>query len=1100
MVLKINSEGVVKAYGNLDEFAKKAKKVESETKKVEKSTMSLNDVFSQLNLTSIATTAGVMGLFKAFTSLTGAVSGFVSNSMKVYSGFETIQTGLATVMQSAEKGKEAFEDLRKFSNETTFGVDELANASTQLMNVGMSFDMVKDKLRQLGDLSGGSKEKFADLVSIYSKISSTGKASAIQLNQLALRGIPVIQMLKDMGVQGHATAEDIEKVFTRLTEAGGQFHGAMENILQTIEGKQGEIGDFWKEFTVSFAEASGLVVVYKKALDGVRDVIIKMADSMKIINDNPILKAILQGALLGALVAIGGTLMSVIVPAMGAIVTKMMAMAGITTLLNPTVLAIAGITAGVVALTAVVSNHIKKQKELEEENQKMLDDALVKSEKFKDLELEKSGGTGYSNEIKKTVSDLAKVNNQLSIIERQVQDMVECGEDLESTDTSVLDNLRQQSAELENKLRFLREEEKMQQKLLEVERQRRQASETAKQNFEENLENIRKQYDKIKNKDVESQIAQLERMKNASYTEKFYQNIGGTMKQMERTVVMSSEDKDKIDTIIEELKKKNDDKDSWQKRFKSVTGTDVSEFTNGRDASNKYVNSLLESNKTAQYIAELMGEAYSTQDKINAEQSIYEKLKKDYVELVKNGFEVTDNSMQELLKWIERQKRNLTLAKNNALVNSPKENYEKNKAVENRLYGSNSTSENRRLNETRKNLEEYMASVYERAKRSYEQSDMLKAIWDNSFDNYYDFLLDTDKTYGKLVENFESAKSEANRWDLTGMVKDFTKSIGDKLKSGEISGSTIGGYAIGAGANAVASASGDFNNFAQGFAMGGPIGGVISALVGAFMNVAGSVEGFDKAMNPVTHLMQSLKPLITLVVKVLDDLVDNLESGATALIDLLNMIAPVLKIISVVLRALAVPLKLINKFLIILNAVLKPIIDALVGFLDWLLGGLDDLDETLGFVNDELTETKDNLKELNSAYTSLLENIRAYEEYYIEKRRQLNAQNEIEKLTGVNDMILTPHGNFSTHPDDYIIATKNPYSLGGGVTMNVSVVNEAGDVANATARQTTDMNGNPQLFVMISRKIAQDVSLGANGWDKALSSRESRISGTRLSL
>lgn len=48
------------------------------------------------------------------------------------------------------------------------------------------------------------------------------------------------------------------------------------------------------------------------------------------------------------------------------------------------------------------------------------------------------------------------------------------------------------------------------------------------------------------------------------------------------------------------------------------------------------------------------------------------------------------------------------------------------------------------------------------------------------------------------------------------------------------------------------------------------------------------------------------------------------------------------------------------------------------------------------------------------------------------------------KVIGVNDAVIAPNGNIiSTHPDDYLIATKNPGSLGGGGI----VVNVYGDVS-----------------------------------------------------
>lgn len=48
------------------------------------------------------------------------------------------------------------------------------------------------------------------------------------------------------------------------------------------------------------------------------------------------------------------------------------------------------------------------------------------------------------------------------------------------------------------------------------------------------------------------------------------------------------------------------------------------------------------------------------------------------------------------------------------------------------------------------------------------------------------------------------------------------------------------------------------------------------------------------------------------------------------------------------------------------------------------------------------------------------------------------------KITGVNDAIIAPNGNIiTTHPDDYLIATKDPKSLGGGGV----IVNVYGDVS-----------------------------------------------------
>jgi len=49
--------------------------------------------------------------------------------------------------------------------------------------------------------------------------------------------------------------------------------------------------------------------------------------------------------------------------------------------------------------------------------------------------------------------------------------------------------------------------------------------------------------------------------------------------------------------------------------------------------------------------------------------------------------------------------------------------------------------------------------------------------------------------------------------------------------------------------------------------------------------------------------------------------------------------------------------------------------------------------------------------------------------------------NFLKRTMSVNDAIISPDGNIiTTHPDDYLIATKNPYSLGGGggVVINIT--------------------------------------------------------------
>lgn len=972
-----------------------------------KSTNDLNSIFEHLNLSAIASTAGVLGLFKAFTSFTGAISNFVSNSMNVYSSFETIETGLKTVMQDAVKGKEAFEDLRKFSNETTFGVDELASATTQLMNVGMQFEDVKERLKQIGDIAGGSKEKFADLVSIFAKIESTGKAGSMQIQQLAMRGVPIIQMLKDMGVEGKASAKDIEKAFETLAGEGGQFNGAMENILQTIEGKRGEVTDFFKEFTVSFAEASGMAELYKKSLDIVRDVVIKLADAMKVINENPVYKALFRGALAFAISTIAVGLVSKIIPALVGIASKLKIIAGLGAVISPQVLLIAGIATAIGAVGIALKNHYDKIKEANELALKTEETLIRTSKEYGVNEQSGKGDSLASQTVNNYIKELSKINLEMKKIEKEMSQIEEKGSETYKYYEDELAVLKNQKIQIKEKLSFLAQEEVRIQKLLDLEKERARYNKANKDKFQDAIAEIEEEFSKLQNNKLEQEIQKYESMKTLKYTETGYAPNGASSQVV---VTMPNDKLKEIDAILEKLyeqRNKEAKNGTWQGRFEESTGVDVSNLSNGSDAVKKYIKAIDDSNKLQKEISESIYGSFSKEEQLKQEQKKLDKLVEDYTKLVQKGFDATTNVNQSMLENIKAQQK--------------------------------------RVKELNDQLQEF------------------------------DIMLKLNKM------KTESA---------------------NKLKAGDTSG--IGGYAGAEFASGAISASGDASNFMQGFATGGPWGGVISAVVGAIFNVAKEFDNFEKVMNPVTEAMKQLKP----VIKVIFDLTERFIDGANVFFgiigDILEFLTPLLEDLFSTLEPLTAILNLIGKLLKIVFSVLKPIIDIIHNLFNFLFGWINntatEFNDSLRSLSDETKEEADRLKKINEQYKTLTETLKEYEEYYLAKRRELNAKNELSNLTGVNDMILTPHGNFSTHPEDTIMAMKHPEQLMsmGGNNIQVLVKNEAGDVATANATTTTDIFGNPQILISVSKRLAQDVATGSNGWDNALNQRDRRLNGRKI--
>lgn len=316
--------------------------------------------------------AGITALVGTVKTLTSALGGAIDN----YAHFEKLQMGLTTFFQDADKGKAKFEELRKLSNETTFGVDELTDSFTQLANVGVKVDTITGKLTMLGDLAQGDKAKFAELTSIYAKIQSTGKAGALQLQQIASRGIPIYDILKKIGVQGTATGADITKAFEEMTKEGGQFYNAMNNINDTIEGKRGFISDYLKEMSVNFVELTGLADAYKAVLDNLKDVIGAVSDKLLEWNENPVMKALISGLFVASLTAIGGIIATAIIPKLIAVIGHLVTINLLSGPKGWAVLAVAGITGAVVAMNSFANSSEEAVKE-----QEKLADAIEKTNK-----------------------------------------------------------------------------------------------------------------------------------------------------------------------------------------------------------------------------------------------------------------------------------------------------------------------------------------------------------------------------------------------------------------------------------------------------------------------------------------------------------------------------------------------------------------------------------------------------------------------------------------------------------------------------------------------------------------------------------------------
>lgn len=1016
---------------------------------------------------TLSAVAGVTALIGTMKSLIGVGK----NIINVTSQFEQTQKALETVTQSAEKGKKLFEDLRKFSFDTTFGVDELANASQQLLNVGVSTSVLQKDLKMLGDLAQGDKNKFQELTSIFSKIQSTGKASAIQLQQLALRGIPINKTLKEMGVTGTASAEQLTEAFEKLTGTGGQFHDAMNNIIDTIEGKRGFITDTIKEINVNFGELSGLTEGYKKALDFVYEVVDAVNNKLMEWNENPMTQAIVRGTLVAGITALAVTIGVGLVGAIKTLNKNLAITATLKAIINPTAVALAvgvgAITGLAVALESAKSSAneyydtVKKVDELKDKYG--VGDVNMKNARTN----VQKGKASTKEQLAVAVEDLQSSELRKTEYSMQVKNAIY--EDVRKNAQADLDYEEEIYKNLKAQVKALQEQLEKEELIASKTQTREEYYQEMTDNFTaftKKLGDAYTKYSDVAKKEKELKDLVEERAKLvADFNSKYFglDDDGNAIK-----LELDPESKRKYEKDLEaindkykvlEIDVKVSSQKDWQKKLQSAFG-----FTNYEVANKNATASTTGALNYFQTMTKQMNDLYSKygmdSSKYSDQQQYYNSLQSAFdvvLESVREGtYTGTEESLNQFAEAVKKAKDAIT---------------------------------------------PFTTKLEEWTKKQIQNGNVAGGI--------------AGTFAGNMLASSNDVGNFANGFAQGGLI-------------GGIAGA-VGG-ALSAVANEVEGMDRVMNPLTDALRTLTPL---FELLVGVMKPIFATLDGikdvlhaivegilrpfeplirlisglFEKLANVITKMYDSVQPIIEIV----EMLVDTVLNGINALLEpilqgfqavgeflkiFVELSKPFIQVINVIaslIKLLATPLRFLAKGLTeVVTAIsdfIQPLMDKMQTLIDWV-------DEFLGYEKETNDAKKDELERqraLADAYSNMLTTLREVQEEYEKRKKYINAQGYADSVTGVHDMILTPQGKFSTDPDDYIIATKNPKGLNGG--KGDIIIN---NYSNAQVEATQDDLGN--TVILISQKVAMDYAQGNNGWESAIQARQARVAGRNLAM
>ena len=180
-------------------------------------------------------------------------------ALKAYAKLESLQVSFESMLGSSEEAADMIKELTEFSAKTPFQIEGIGRATKMLLAFGVEGDKITDKLQFLGDIASGAGVPIQDLAQIYGKSMAKNKAQTEELNQMAERGIPILEALVELAAsygheiskedvykaaeKGQITFKAVEEALKLMTAEGGIFNKQMVKQSETMSGLASTVKD-----------------------------------------------------------------------------------------------------------------------------------------------------------------------------------------------------------------------------------------------------------------------------------------------------------------------------------------------------------------------------------------------------------------------------------------------------------------------------------------------------------------------------------------------------------------------------------------------------------------------------------------------------------------------------------------------------------------------------------------------------------------------------------------------------------------------------------------------------------------------------------------
>ena len=211
----------------------------------------LREAFSFSSLkSSLMSIPGMALLTNPYALAAGAVGAIT----KIGAEAEQTSVAFTTLVGSETKAKGMLDEIAKFAAASPFGKLDLTENAKMMLNFGVETGRVLPLLKQLGDISGGNKDRLQSLSLVLGQVSAAGRLQGQDNLQFINAGFNPLQELakmtgksyaelQDKMSKGQITFENVTQAIRHATGAGGKFFGMMDKQSQTAAGKFATVKD-----------------------------------------------------------------------------------------------------------------------------------------------------------------------------------------------------------------------------------------------------------------------------------------------------------------------------------------------------------------------------------------------------------------------------------------------------------------------------------------------------------------------------------------------------------------------------------------------------------------------------------------------------------------------------------------------------------------------------------------------------------------------------------------------------------------------------------------------------------------------------------------